>query len=120
MKVLKAAVALAWVLGSGAAMATTGNELSEQCQAFLKDPIPPSHYLAAGVCAGYVNGMVDGISLARSVSPERIAICFPQKNFTSLQAVKIVQRYLDTHPETLNEDAMILTSMAFKQAFPCQ
>ncbi|WP_368857162.1 Rap1a/Tai family immunity protein [Pseudomonas syringae group genomosp. 3] len=54
------------------------------------------------------------------MSPDRVLVCFPDHGFTSFQAVKVVQQYLDTHPERLNEDAMILTSTAFRQAFPCK
>jgi hypothetical protein len=120
MKAFAVAVALVGMISSGVAAASTGNELSEQCQAFIKDPTPPSKYFESGVCVGYINGMVDGISLAKALSPEKVSVCFPQHGFTSLQAVKVVQRYLDTHPERLNEDAMILTSTALRQAFPCQ
>jgi len=119
MKPFTIAVALAWVLGSGAAVATTGNELSDQCQAFLKDPIPPAKYFASGRCAGYVNGIIDGLGVAKALSPEKVAVCFPDRGFTNAQAVKVVQRYLDNHPERLNEDALVLTSTAFRQAFPC-
>ncbi|UQW74382.1 Rap1a/Tai family immunity protein [Pseudomonas avellanae] len=120
MKIFFVLMVIVGMLGSGTAMAVTGNELSEQCQASIKDPTPPSKYFASGVCAGYVNGMIDGIHIAKVLSPDRVDVCFPDHGFTSFQAVKVVQRYLDTHPERLNEDAMVLTSMAFKQAFPCQ
>lgn len=117
---IAATVALAGMISAGVAAASTGNELSEQCQALIKDPTPPSKYFLSGVCAGYINGMIDGIRIAKALSPEKVAVCFPERGFTSFQAVKVVQRYLDVHPEKLNEDAMILTSAAFKQAFPCQ
>lgn len=120
MKVFAIATVIVGMSCSGAAMAATGNELSEQCQAFIKDPTPPSKYFASGVCAGYINGMIDGLHIARAISPDRVRVCFPDHGFTSLQGVKVVQQYLDTHPERLNEDAMILTSAAFKQAFPCK
>ncbi|MNC27209.1 hypothetical protein PS893_00244 [Pseudomonas fluorescens] len=115
-----AAVAVAGMLVSGGAIAITGNELAAQCQAFIKDPTPPSQYFDSGVCAGYISGMVDGLSMVRAVSPEKVSICFPQQNFTTLQGVKVVQRFLDTHPERLNEGAGILTATAFRLAFPCQ
>lgn len=114
-----AAVALVGMLGSATAVATSGNELSEQCQALIKDPTPPSKYFASGMCAGYINGIIDGLGIAKVLSPGRVAICFPDRGFTSFQAAKVVQRYLDTHPERLNEDAVVLTSTAFRQAFPC-
>ncbi|PBP61367.1 MULTISPECIES: Rap1a/Tai family immunity protein [Pseudomonas syringae group] len=120
MKVFAVATVIAGMLCSGAAMAATGNELSDQCQALIKDPTPPSKYFASGVCAGYINGMIDGLHIARALSPDRGGVCFPDHGFTSFQAVKVVQRYLDTHPERLNEDAMILTVTAFRQAFPCK
>ncbi|MHB9354332.1 Rap1a/Tai family immunity protein [Pseudomonas amygdali] len=120
MKIFAVVMITVGMLCSGAAMAVTGTELSEQCQALIKDPTPPSKYFASGVCAGYINGMIDGIHIAKVLSPDRVDVCFPDDGFTSFQAVKVVQRYLDTHPEKLNEDAMVLTSIAFKQAFPCQ
>ena len=122
-KIMKAwigAIALVGMLGSGAVAASTGNELSGQCQALIKDPTPPGKYFESGVCAGYISGMIDGIHIAKVLSPEKVTICFPEHGFTSFQGVKVVQRYLDTHPERLNEDAMVLTTVAFRQAFPCK
>ncbi|KPW54721.1 hypothetical protein ALO82_102931 [Pseudomonas syringae pv. broussonetiae] len=67
MKIFFVLMVIVGMLGSGTAMAVTGNELSEQCQALIKDPTPPSKYFASGVCAGYVNGMIDGIHIAKRV-----------------------------------------------------
>ncbi|RMO98303.1 hypothetical protein ALQ31_100939 [Pseudomonas amygdali pv. morsprunorum] len=50
MKVFAVATVIVGMLCSGAAMAATGNELSDQCQALIKDPTPPSKYFASGVC----------------------------------------------------------------------
>ncbi|MDU8614619.1 Rap1a/Tai family immunity protein [Pseudomonas syringae pv. actinidiae] len=94
MKLFTVATVIAGMFCSGAAIATTGNELSDQCQAFIKDPTPPSMYFASGVCGGYINGMIDGLHIARALSPDRVGVCFPDDGFTNFQAVKVVQRYL--------------------------
>lgn len=121
MKVFVAAMGLAGLgLLTPQTWADTGNDLYPKCQAYISEPTPPAKYFDSGVCAGYIRGMVDGIQIAKVISPDKVTICFPDHGFTNLQGVKVVQRYLDNHPESLNEDESMLTLKAFRAAFPCK
>ncbi|CRM39151.1 hypothetical protein BK634_03320 [Pseudomonas chlororaphis] len=97
----------------------TGNEMAENCRAFLKEKTPRERYFNAGVCAGFVNGVTDTLVLARIASPETIAICIPREGFTMGQAARVLLKYLDDHPETLHENASMLALQAYRAAYPC-
>ncbi|ERH56497.1 Rap1a/Tai family immunity protein [Pseudomonas simiae] len=101
------------------AHAETGNEMAENCRAFLKEKIPSDKYFNAGVCAGFVHGVTDTLVLARVASPETIAICIPHEGFTMGQAAKVLLKYLDDHPETLHENVSMLAAQAYRAAYPC-
>jgi hypothetical protein len=107
------------MLVSAAATAQTGNEMSANCRAFLKDPTPPNQMFPAGVCAGYIMGIADGLMYAQIADPKRTAVCVPQ-GYTVGQGIKILNKYFDDHPEKLNQDVGLLALDAYRAAFPCK
>ncbi|MBK5436655.1 hypothetical protein HX819_27700 [Pseudomonas sp. D6002] len=117
-------IAVAAMVGMGGlateVRADTGNQMAENCRAFLKEKIPSDRYFNAGVCAGFVNGVTDTLVLARIASPETIAICIPREGFTMGQAAKVLLKYFDDHPESLHENASMLAIQAYKAAYPCK
>lgn len=50
---------------------------------------------------------------------ERAAFCLPLEGISNGQAVRIVLKYLQDHPEELHYEPVILTVNAFRRAFPC-
>jgi hypothetical protein len=122
MKELMKAVAVVGIsfAAISSVRADTGNEMAGNCRAFLKEKIPNSQYFDAGICAGFVNGVTDTLSIARMASPETIGICIPGEGFTMGQAARVLLKYFDDHPETLNENASLLALKAYRAAYPCK
>ncbi len=80
----------------------------------------PDAIFHAGWCSGRVDGMLDmhaeytGRSLLRSP-----VFCLPETGIRVPQGVRIVVRYLETHPERLHLEQRQLIIEAFSAAFPC-
>jgi len=60
---------------------------------------------------GYVSGVFD--------SAVGIALCVPA-GVKSGQIQEIVGQFLETHPDTLQRSAVLLTTQALMKAFPCK
>jgi len=74
--------------------------------------------------AGYCVGLVQGIketsrvykATGRSDAP---LMCLPQAGLQNGQAVRVVVRYLNDHPQNLHDDETLLATAALRDAFPC-
>ncbi len=100
---------------------TDGNELYSWCRAykdvartkeegFYIDSENNSTAFDAGMCMGYVRGIVDSLPAGEGFSPG------PKVRLT--QYADIVFKYLDEHPELRDRQAGILVASALSQAFP--
>lgn len=69
------------------------------------------------ICTYYVNGVLDGYQAG--VEPAKSLICTPD-NVTRGQKVLIVAKYLDDHPEMLQNDPRFLILAAISKVFPCK
>ncbi|WP_148193086.1 Rap1a/Tai family immunity protein [Pseudomonas syringae] len=121
MKIFATAIVLAGtVLCAQLAKAETGTEMAGHCRAFLNEKPDPDQSFGAGVCAGLVYGVTDTLKTAHIASPEAVSVCIPIEGFTMGQAAQILLKYLDDHPETLNNNASVLAIKAFRKAYPCK
>jgi hypothetical protein len=100
-----------------------GTTLLHQCQAAIKlsenqNRTYNGQEAADGTyCRGYVNGIVDsmvGVSVQMQTS-----YCIPRSGDNQEQFVRIVLKYLQDHPESLNLPAVIPAANAIIGAFPC-
>ncbi|WP_445730622.1 Rap1a/Tai family immunity protein [Methylocystis sp. IM2] len=92
----------------------SGNSYLEPCRkAALAEHIRADIFEAMKI--GYCMGTVETIL---SVSPS-VGVCAP-KGATNSQAIRVVTRYLDQHPEKTNEDFRFLTRDALTEAWPCR
>ena len=96
----------------------TGNQLLVDCQAVVRfsdtQQLPDKDVRGMAACLGIVHGVADMIdvwddSLGGSGLPE---------GYTTGQGVRIVVKYLQTHPEELNQRDTVLIFKALRQAFP--
>jgi hypothetical protein len=79
------------------------------------------------VCHTYIEGVLEGISLGARVTSFDITgeyvnyklFCLP-KDGTIGQYVEVIKKYIEDHPENLNEPSAPLISLAIKEAFPCK
>jgi hypothetical protein len=98
----------------------TGSDMLDSCRAFLKDPMPSGQTFQAGMCAGYVMGIVDGLMYAQIADPDRTAVCIPKTGYTIGQGVRVLTKYLEDHPEKLNLGISLIALDAYRKAFPCK
>jgi len=94
---------------------SSGNGLLTSCQIALKhldDPQTTLSYLDA-VRIGYCEGITQGVGY---VSPK---VC-TMDNVTLVQAIRVVVKYLQDHPEELDQRNSLLVERALAKAFPCQ
>ncbi len=99
-----------------------GNELLNQCKK-AEYGMETSTYNAnepEGIrCIGFVNGIYSTMQVA-AIDPKFLNACFPESGLSTQQAIRIVTKYLNDHPEKLHEPDCILSIMALKDAFPCE
>lgn len=77
-------------------------------------------------CSGLINGVVGALVITAnstsSTEAHRLGICHPTKRGEFIptdQAVRVVQKFLNTHPEKLHEPDVVLAMTALKDAFEC-
>lgn len=99
---------------------TNGHDLLRACKDFVTFPISPSaEQFNMGFCSGMVPAVGNTFAIYQVMKPEAAIVCLPEKQFTHGQAIRVVIKYLEDHPETLHEDPMKLTVLAYVDAYPC-
>jgi hypothetical protein len=96
----------------------SADELLSACSADKNDDVIGR--LKKRHCAGYVNGMYEGIQVVFGIKPESQFICFPPDGISSGQAVRTVIKYLKDNPSELHKPASTSVLIAFEKAFPCE
>ena len=71
-----------------------------------------------GMCLGYLQGMVEMHDLLVGMEQIPPLFCTPEKS-NYLQGMKILEKYMDGHPEKLHLAFMLITINYLKEAFPC-
>jgi Rap1a immunity proteins len=86
--------------------------------------IPAENQAGAGLCLGFINGVVDGIMLSDatraggSLKRMQSTLCVPE-TASGAQLAKVVVKFGDNHPEELHQPAAFEVAMALKTAFRC-
>ena len=79
---------------------------------------------AARNCIGYIQGVLDTITRWDAMTQQNKAvgpsICMPHEGVNSNQAVPIVVKYMNDHPEELDKPPVFITMAAMAQAYPCK
>jgi hypothetical protein len=113
---VRAFLVLLLLLGAtSSAMAFTGTNDVEGCRAAASG-IKTSDYelvFAAGLCTGIVEGLMWSLPVAANK-----ILCKPE-GMTIGQELKVLVKYMDDHPEELQESTMQLATSAFIKAWPC-
>ena len=78
---------------------------------------PPT--FGGGLCLGFVTGVADMHALYHTAYPETIPLFCKPEGLKVEQAVRVVIRFLETHPEQLHFGAAVLITQALQEAFPC-
>lgn len=122
MKTGLMAVAVAGMLGSGAAVAKggDGNELLAQCQQYIKYRDSESFdSFAADTCSGFLQGVVSTVGFYSEILKKDEKFCLAD-NVTNSQIVRIVVKYLKDNPKELNKGRALLAWSALQDAYPCK
>lgn len=128
MKQLLLAVAMvASLFGAGRVNAqapngqVSGSQLQEMCKDILKDT--QKDQFQAGRCMGFVRAVLESeqvfvLLTSRNPTYEQIFYCAP-RGVTEGQVLEIVAKFLNNHPERLQQWAVTLILHALHDAFPC-
>jgi hypothetical protein len=73
--------------------------------------------LDAMACVSYVAGYLDAVHFFSDLGDD--LACFPTERLATLQAEKILVKYLGAHPEQLHKSAEFLLARSLQEAFPC-
>jgi hypothetical protein len=104
----------------------SGNDLLSECQDALKESVAIANLVTAGRCFGYLEGLNDSEGLKRRPSDSARTLddpglrqwCTPA-GVTMGQIAMVIVKYLNDHPERLQEDKFDLARQALKRAWPC-
>jgi len=97
--------------------ANSGNVLLRTCTAaikFFNDDESQKADFYVGVCLGYIQG-ISQLNRLNSLNE----FC-PHGKVTLHQEMRVVHKYLQSHPERLHEGKIVLVLDALKEAFPCK
>jgi hypothetical protein len=115
------AVALALSAIQTVAAAASGAYLSQTCGKAVQH-LKTGHTdspVDAAQCVGFVQGVTDGYATAISLYTGIAIYCEPP-GVTLQQRVLITEKYLNSHPEVINQEASSLVLVAMREAFPCE
>jgi Rap1a immunity proteins len=99
---------------SHGAKITDGNSLLRMCETALKpsETCTRIELMDQMYLFGYVNGFI-------AAGPQGVAYDLP-RNITGAQGVRIIKKWLEDHPNMLNEPAAPLIVHSLREAFPPQ
>ncbi|MBZ5662382.1 MAG: hypothetical protein LAO08_18425 [Acidobacteriia bacterium] len=78
------------------------------------------------LCLGYITGFIDGYNIGMETDKSQTgsshpSFCLPPKEpISGNQGLRIVVKWLNEHPERLQQPKQVLITLAFKDAFPCK
>jgi len=117
MRKLICATVLATCLVSGAASATSGNDLLEQCSATKADGVTKWSVNMAS-CYGYISGVINTLEGLQSTEYLKSVTCIPEGvNIEELRDITV--NIIKTVPEYRHYKASSLVILAMKKVFPC-
>src|ERR1700680_1567846 len=91
---------------------TDGNSLLRLCEAALKPEMARVDLLDRMYLMGYIKGFVDAHAgtTAYDIPP----------SVTTEQAVRVIKKWLEDHPKTLDQQAASLIDLSLRDAFPAK
>lgn len=115
-----ALIALAVIFHSSISYGANGSGKTYElgCRLLASDSRVPTDKMEA-VKLGECSGAIDAVFMLRRALDKSVRFCAPPRGVTLRQNAKIVVKYLDDHPDQLNNDFTLLVIGAFDQAWPC-
>ena len=103
---------------------TSGNSFVRQCSAIDKETQTAAEAVNAAQCIAYVMGLDFGLRYERSYAEAvtgrklREKYCIPG-DVENGQLVRVVLKYIRSHPEDAQKPAPVLIIEALQKAYPC-
>jgi hypothetical protein len=120
------ALLLGWLMAYSTPGLTegSGSDLLRQCSQAVRaiDGVTDPNTVDfgdAGRCMGQIEGFAGAAAFYESKPGSPRAICFPAEGMTIGQSVRVVNKFLQNHPEQLHEPSTVLIFGAFLTAYPC-
>jgi Rap1a immunity proteins len=103
----------------------SGNAFLRHCSVVEKDyDLTSADKSNQMVCAAYVSGFVEGASAAitfgRSKGESPSSLYCTDSGMEAGQLVRVVLKYIRSHPETAHLRTFVLVTRAFQAAYPCR
>jgi hypothetical protein len=108
------------LVASSASAWERGDQMLWACKG--EGPEPENAILGKVTCAAYLSGFLDSHSLAVGLGDSRkqMNFCLPPAGISNDQAMRVVIKWLEAHPEELHESSRMLVLLALRDAFPCK
>jgi Rap1a immunity proteins len=81
---------------------------------------PVRNPFGIGMCFGLLEGVYGAMQSLNPGLPASLQTCFPEKELATIQAVRIVLKFLRENPEQHHEAADHLVALAYRRAYPCK
>ena len=80
--------------------------------------------MSMGLCMGLVRGMIDAGTIINTLAQthdytKHSLYCVP-KDVSTIQAARVVVKYLEAHPKDLHQKGTGLIALALAKSFPCK
>jgi hypothetical protein len=102
----------------------TGSQLLKECRTAVRlfdRGLPATMEMyEAGHCIGYIDGMQTMHLMWEIIAGPGLLLCVPAASVKIEQQIRVLVKYLETHPEKLHEDPNFLFLWAMQEAFPCK
>lgn len=109
---LAAFVSTAAVAQQGKVDTSSGNNMLPSCKMAIDGQGPMD------VWAAHCSGVIAALTYVSPALSDDERFCPPQ-GYSVLQARRIVVRYMETHPEDLHTNYIVLALRALQRAWPC-
>lgn len=105
-------------IGIPTASAKTISELLVECKPVLGEHVNAEELANAGVCAGYIQGVIEGWD-ARSEIKKPATFCMPD-NVTNEQVIRLFIEAYKEKPQYLHLPSAVAIPIVMAQTFPCK
>jgi hypothetical protein len=84
-----------------------------------KENKTPLEYMTSSYCIGYVSGFIEAAAIDATVNVHTPLFCLPEGS-TNFQFMRVINRYINNHPERGHYELSVLVNLALTEAFPCK
>jgi hypothetical protein len=96
-----------------------GNYVERGCKIAVTTENGAGETRTDAMLSGFCSGLVEGVVASGPSLIEPYKFC-PPAEWTTKQAVRVFERFLETHPNYLDQPAANLAVAAFREAWPCR